>query len=364
MSKPIALPAVLALALCGAAQGQSITWVEEGGKTGGSLKLPRLASDYIESFLVVGNQQSTGPLGYLTGTTYDCIFAYAICWGSAGHDDKGANPSVALTVMTDAQNTKLDTAVEVHEGTSASLFFHTGTNLYPLLGTVDWNSSTQYDSGYKPSVSIDPFPLDHLPGFTATVVEVHQACPSLNCGSGTGASALWYHVGTLSMSSTGTPSLSWGPAYKFDAGVNPSVSVCNGLAVEVHQGDPGTLWYSMGTVSGNTISWGSSVKYDSGYMPSVSLCGGGEFGIPYYLVEVHQATSPATGDNTALWYHVSQYTPSSVTWRPATKYATGCSPTASIFNSGSTSTGMVAETHTGVCGEASTVYYDLGDLVL
>ena len=145
MSKPIALPAVLALALCGAAQGQSITWVEEGGKTGGSLKLPRLASDYIESFLVVGNQQSTGPLGYLTGTTYDCIFAYAICWGSAGHDNKGANPSVALTVMTDAQNTKLDTAVEVHEGTNASLFFHTGTNLYPCLarsiGTAAHNTT-------------------------------------------------------------------------------------------------------------------------------------------------------------------------------------------------------------------------------
>ena len=34
MSKSIALLAVMALALCSAAQGQSITWVEKGGTTG------------------------------------------------------------------------------------------------------------------------------------------------------------------------------------------------------------------------------------------------------------------------------------------------------------------------------------------
>jgi hypothetical protein len=357
MSKSIALLAVMALALCSAAQGQSITWVEKGGTTGSSLYLPRLASDYFESFLAVGQQSTAlGSLGYLAGTTYDCTSAHAICW-NAGHDDQGTNPSVGLTVMTELPNVKLETAVEVHEGTGGALFYHTGTEAYPLISAfVTWNNSKQYDSGYLPSVSIDPFPLDHLPGFTATVVEVHQA--------GTGVSKLWYHVGTLSLSSTGTPSLSWGPSHEFDTGYAPSVSVCNGLAVEVHQGNPGTLWYSMGTVSGDTISWGSSFKYDNGYMPSVSLCGGGEFASSFYLVEVHQATSPAAGDSTALWYHVSPYTSSSVTWSPATKYGTGCSPTVSIFNPTSASTGMVAETHAGTCGDLSTVYYDLGKLVL
>jgi len=47
----------------------------------------------------------------------------------------------------------------------------------------------------------------------------------------------------------------------------------------------------------------------------------------YCLVEVRQATSPAAGDSTALWYHVPPYASSSVTWSPATKYGTGCSPT-------------------------------------
>ena len=66
MSKSIALLAVMALALCSAAQGQSITWVEKGGTTGSSLYLPRLASDYFESFLAVGQQSTAlGSLGYL-----------------------------------------------------------------------------------------------------------------------------------------------------------------------------------------------------------------------------------------------------------------------------------------------------------
>ena len=85
--------------------------------------------------------------------------------------------------MTELPNVKLETAVEVHEGTGGALFYHTGTEAYPLISAfVSWNNSKQYDSGYLPSVSIDPFPLDHLPGFTATVVEVHQA--------GTGVSKL------------------------------------------------------------------------------------------------------------------------------------------------------------------------------
>lgn len=355
MSKSTALLAALALALCGAAQGQSITWVEKNGTTGGSLYLPRQASDYFESFVVVGQQSTAlGSLGDLAGTTDDCTSAHAICWNS-GHDDEGTNPSVGLTVMTEPPNFKIDTAVEVHEGTGGALFYHTGTSPYPLFDTIQWNDSTKYDNGYNPSVSIDPIPLDHLPGFTATVVEVHQA--------GTGVSNLWYHVGTLSMSSTGTPSLSWGPSHEFDAGYAPSVSVCDGLAVEVHEGNPGTLWYSMGTVSGDTISWGSSVQYDRGYMPSVALCGGGEFASSYYLVEVHQAKSPAAGLRTNLWYHMAPYTSSSVTWDTATRYGAGCSPSVSIYNPNSGSSGMAAETHAGVCGEVSTVYYDLGKLV-
>ena len=165
------------------------------------------------------------------------------------------------------------------------------------------------------------------------------------------------------MSSTGTPSLTWGPSHEFDDGYAPSVSVCDGLAVEVHQGNPGTLWYSMGTVSGDTINWGSSVEYDKGYMPAVALCGGGEFASSYYLVEVHQATNPAAGDTTALWYHMSPYTSSTVTWSTATKYGAGCSPSISIYNPNSASTGMAVETHAAVCGEVSTVSYDLGKLV-
>ena len=60
--------------------------------------------------------------------------------------------------MTELPNVKLETAVEVHEGTGGALFYHTGTEAYPLISAfVTWNNSKQYDSGYLPSVSIDPF---------------------------------------------------------------------------------------------------------------------------------------------------------------------------------------------------------------
>jgi hypothetical protein len=106
--------------------------------------------------------------------------------------------------------------------------------------------------------------------------------------------------------------------YQFDYGYAPSVSVCNGVAVEVHEGNTGTLWYSMGAVCGNTVNWGASVQYDNGYNPSVLLCGSASA----YLVEVHQATK-AAAKSSKLWYHVAPYTSSTVTWNPAIEYGQG-----------------------------------------
>ena len=190
-----------------------------------------------------------------------------------------------------------------------------------------------------------------------------------------GLSDLWYHVGVLTFYDDGTAPLSWSPAHQFDYGYAPSVSVCGGSVIEVHEGEPGTLWYSTGTVVNDysAITWTASAQYDSGYYPSVSACSGPEGAqgpnTVAYIVEVQQAGNPAKGKSPALWSHVEQWTtrpsppPPTVTWTPATKYDNGCRPTVTwsgaVSTAGSGSQGIV-ETHSGACGEASSLYYDIG----
>jgi hypothetical protein len=190
---------------------------------------------------------------------------------------------------------------------------------------------------------------------STTVVEVHQA--------GKGISNLWYNVGTLAFDSSLNLSLTWGPAYQFDYGYVPSVSVCGGVAFEVHEGNPGTLWYSAGTISGNTVKWSSSKQYDKGYNPSVSCTGQPLSIYGGTLVEVHQGQNPSAGNSSKLWYHVAPVASTSVSWGPATEYATGCYPTATIFYGYMISdSGWVGEAHTEVCGKSSPLDYGLGTL--
>ena len=89
MSKSIALLAVMALALCSAAQGQSITWVEKGGTTGSSLYLPRLARRLRKLPGRGPAEYGSGFLGIFGRHDYDCTSAHAICWNT-GHDDRAA----------------------------------------------------------------------------------------------------------------------------------------------------------------------------------------------------------------------------------------------------------------------------------
>jgi len=345
----ITLTIAMAMALTVGAQAQSITWTEKGGSVGsGNWFIPKVASDGSQSLVVIG-QNGTGlvPLEYQTGVYPN--YATSINWNATDNSyTAGEAPSVAMNVDPYYD----DIAVEVHQGgqnNGAALWSHIAQTTGEFGSTIPWNSGDEYDTGYNPTVAMDPF-WTGLGGSTS-VVEVHQAGKNL--------SNLWYHVGTLAYDSSFNLTLTWGPAYQFDYGYVPSVSMCGGVAVEVHEGNPGTLWYSVGTVSGNKVNWSASTQYDSGYNPSVSAtCN------PGTLVEVHQGQNPGVGKSSKLWYHVAPYSSSGVSWTPAKEYDTGCYPTATIFYGYMISdSGWVGETHTEVCGKASALDYDLGTLI-
>jgi hypothetical protein len=361
--KSIALTLIAGLAIAGPMQAQSINWTDKEIYLGSSeMKWyqPKLAGDAQGDFVVVGYQSGTtlGPIAYWTGfnpwneTSLDGS-------GSSTEYAVGAAPSVALANFSDW--IPYSAVVDVHQGgqdNGAALWSHVA--LYdgaPIGSTLNFADGLEYDNGYNAAVAADPnaygwspITVDYPTGATTPVVEVHQAAA--------GISALWYHVGTLVVTDTGVVSFSWGPSYQFDNGYLPSVAVCNGVAIEVHQGAPGALWYSIGTVSGNTISWSASTKYDNGYAPSITC------GLTGYVIEVHQAANPAAGKSTALWYHVAPFTSSKVSWTAATQYDTGCNPTVAFSYTLLDSPQYLAETHSETCGNVGPLLYDFGSFNL
>lgn len=326
------VPPLLMLAACGAASAQTITWGSPV-PSNTDWATPKMAGDGVWDLLAVGQD---GPLQYETNSGANEIQNYAT----------GSAPSVAMTLVgleyLDYGN---GIAVEVHQSQKHDdpfLCSEVAHYASPISPTLSWLTSFCYDHGYYPSVAMEPF-VNSSP---ITVVEVHQASA--------GVSKLWYHVGSYN----GGSSVDWGPSYAFDNGKLPSVSVCQGTAIEVHQGDHGTLWYSMGVVSGNTIKWTVSQQYDKGYSPSITMCGYGNTTGPY-VVEVHQAENPGTGGTTPLYYHLGLYNSSGVVWYPsAYEYAVGCSPTVapdsyySNFLYGETIPYQVYSDYSVACGNA------------
>ena len=276
------------------AQAQSISWVTKGEKVdSGNWYLPVLASDYGTSFVVVGegSTETEAHLKDQTAVYPDSVNPTTLTWAGTYTSDytTGHAPSVALTTE-NLYPIYLDAAVEVHQGGQdggAALWSHIAVTSISISATLTWTNGDQYDTGYNPKVAIDPFPSYGDYYNSSTVVEVNKA--------GSNTSDLWYHVGTLTELNNGEVYLTWGPSYQFDYGYVPSVSVCGGVAVEVHEGDSGSLWYSIGKVDGDQVSWSASVQYDSGRNPSVSMCGS-----PGYLVEVHQGGSPSAEKSTSL----------------------------------------------------------------
>jgi hypothetical protein len=361
--KSIALALIAGLAFAGRLQAQSVTWLDKDIYVGSSTikwAQPKLAGDASGDFAVVGYNSGTtlGPLSYWTGFNP---------WNETSLNGSGSNteyavgaaPSVAMVNF--SNYIPYSAVVDVHQGgqnNGAALWSHVA--VYPgapIGSTLTFSDGLEYDNGYNATVAADPNSFGSSPigidyptsGYT-TVVEVHQAAA--------GISGLWYHVGTVTVTDTGVPTLTWGPSYQFDSGYLPSVAVCNAVVVEVHEGQPGSLWSHVGTVSGNTISWGPAVHYDGGYAPSVSC------GVNGYTIEVHQSSNPAAGGSSGLWYRVSPFTSSKVSWTAAAEYDTGCNPTAAFSYTFSSTPQYLVETHSKTCGVVGPLVYDFGSFDL
>ena len=377
-----ALTLFVGVAQAGHASAQTMTWYDKEIDVGSSEAewyQPRLASDQISDFVVVGfdNGTSLDPIQYRTGsvpyneTSFD---------GAAYGEDYAAGLSPSATMAVVHYNDgwpPYGAVVEVHQGgqrNDAALWSHVAQYFPTIATTLTFTDGQLYDTGYNASVATDTgagtWDIGQGP-FSLPVVEVHQAAP--------GISTLWYHVGTLTFAADGTPSVTWGPPYSFDTGYLPSVTLCDTasgdeVAIEVHEGEPGTLWYSTGVISGNRILWNSSTIYSNGYAPSVtceetSLATGGIAVLPY-VVEVHQAGNPAAGESTKLWYYIAPWTAPSVGFAKVSphEYDTGCSPSVALgYESPNESNSFywtVLETHLKTCGKPGSLLYDYGSFVI
>jgi hypothetical protein len=201
-----------------------------------------------------------GPLWYRVGQLQP---SGTLRWGGSVQYDYGSLPAVAASGTT---------VVEVHQGDSGALWYHSG-QIEPD-GTVQWGGSLQYDFGYAPSVAVSG----------TTVVEVHEGNPG----------SLWYHVGQVHLNG----SISWRGSVQYDAGYWPCVAASGTTVVEVHQAnngfDQGPLWYRPGLLGPNgTLQWSYSSQYDNGSLPEVRLSG-------TTVVELHQG-NPGT-----LWNRTGQ----------------------------------------------------------
>jgi hypothetical protein len=276
---------------------------------------------------VHNGQGESGPMWYHVGQVYDSA---TITWGPSYNYDTGYNPSVAIS---------RSTVVEVHngQGEAGDMWYHVGT----ISGTmIEWGPAHNYDWGWNPSIAISG----------TTVVEVHN-------GQGN-YGPMWYHVGTVNILpgrfSLGK-TITWGPAYCYDAGYNPSVALAGSTAFEVHNGEDGAgpMWYDVGTISGTKITWGPSNSYDWGYNPKIAAFVGSCYDGPPTVIEVHNGSSYPGG----MFYHYGSWPGFGTTLNlgPSTEYDWGWNPSIAAdpdFNG-------VVEVHNGQ-GTSGPMWYHVG----
>ena len=392
-----------ALLLAGGTRAQDITidWlVSPTNISGFTGYIPKLASDGQNIVVTIAGtgtglsafEHELGPYQPLssaqvswTGTAYP-IYGPSLQMGQA--------PSIALAF---GAASDYDTAIEVHQGgqdSESSLWFQLGSIGNPVTSAseINWGKANQlgpgpwgcgpyprgcgagkFDFGNNPTVAADNNlgPAGSSDVSQATIVEVHQA--------EAGLSALYYHVGVLTLGAS--PSISWGASLPFDSsgvsqGYAPTVSVAENRAVLVAQGSGGALWYAIGVVdrATSTITWTAPVPYGTGYNPTVSVYAHetGSSIAGRVLVEAHQVDD-STG---SLVYSVGvlkAVSPTSITWSTTTSgtpntnipYATGCYPSVALAWDGHTPPSQVGvtETHETACGSATTTEYVFGYLI-
>jgi hypothetical protein len=342
----------------------------------GSGYLAKVATDSLQNVAVIAESgKGLSPLENQVGTYRALTTPASIGWAGtfsdmfspAGVSQIGHAPAIAFALI--AGYPSYNNAVEVHQGgqeDGSSLWFQLGSHNAGSTAGINWGPSNLYDTGFNPTVAID---LNGPNPNSMTVVEVHQAANSV--------SALWYHVGTLTLGASPSMSSNWSNPFQVNSGLNlgklPTVSVSNNVAVLMAEGDNGALWYSIGVINMDygTINWSAPIPYSTvGYNPTVSLFAHGT-GFPgsRVVVEAHQADN-STGQLTyrtgVLYNGASGAAPTSITWTTDTDnpYATGCYPSLAVnFYGYDASNLSVTEVHGTECGAVSTQQYSFGYLV-
>jgi hypothetical protein len=286
--------------------------------------------------------------------------------------DTGSHVAAALGVTSNGTPWE----VEVHQGDPNDLWVSGGIG--PLSGMQPLGPAAWYSSGYAPAIAAN-WPVNSIllgSSVGANFIEVHQDGPDVGpisyaMGYLTETGALkfgaWSHIPALGDSGGGDaggvdPAVgiepriavggdfvvevhqlgkgvgplvyhyglgnSWGYVRwigggTYDQGMSPSVAITQptanapSVAIEVHSGGDGTLWYHVGTLTDGGVSWGPSMKYvyDHGYAPSVTTAGG-------FVAEVHQATT-GKGD---LLSNFGSITGATVAWQGPVDYGIGYAP--------------------------------------
>jgi hypothetical protein len=153
--------------------------------------------------------------------------ARTIAWGDSDQflsNGQDSSPAIALTEDGSV------VAVHVYQppavGDPLALSYQVG-RVNAETRTIAFTTSTVYDTGMDPSVSINR---------SGTIIEVHSSPTK---------TGLWYHVGQLDASAL---TVSWSGSKQYDDGDTPWASIdASGNVVEVHQSQNNDgLWYHVG----------------------------------------------------------------------------------------------------------------------
>jgi hypothetical protein len=269
----------------------------------------------------------------------------SVAWGPYQEYDWGYDPSVAGCVQSNM-------VVEVHngQGSPGPMWYHVGSIQGDAPGSafIYWGPAQEYDKGWNPKVAL----LCYYGQYT--VIEVHNGL--FGPGRNNSPMTMYYHVGVINPD---LQSITWGPAYAYDIGWDPSVAAYGSTVVEVHNNagaTPGSMWYHVGLLTPNqTIAWGPPLQYDNGWEPKVAIiASNGEddlapLGSSPLVFEVHNGQ----GNFGPIWYHLGQLGNNlNINWGPPLQYDVGWDPSIAwleMYSGGGFFLGAV-EVHDGQAG--------------
>jgi hypothetical protein len=192
----------------------------------------------------------------------------------------------------------------------------------PGSASVFWGPPQEYDQGWNPKVAL-------VCNYgSLTVVEVHNGLYALSGRDN--SMTMYYHVGVVNQD---LQTITWGPAYPYDIGWDPSVAAYGSTVVEVHNNataNPGSMWYHVGQIDSNlTVGWGPPHSYDNGWEPKVAIVASNgnddlaQLGSAPLVFEVHNGQ----GNFGPMWYHLGQVDNNfNISWGQPVQYDQGWNP--------------------------------------